>query len=264
MKSASVAKLGGVELEPAGEPDTSLRTLVEQVTLRRPVLISLDELHRGVLGELREIAVVLQHAIRERRPLAFCAAGLPSALNELLKDQGVTFFRRADRHMLGTVELNDVKTAFVEVITENGRTIADDVARAAATATGGYPFLVQLVGYHSWRQSPNRKAISIDDVRAGVEGANRRIGRLVIEPALNDLSAVDRTFLVHMAADPGPSRMNDLAARMHVDANYASQYRLRLISAGLIQPVRRGVVDFALPQLREWLRDHAAFDPAQP
>jgi len=40
--------------------------------------------------------------------------------------------------------------------------------------------------------------------------------------------------------------------------NYASQYRLRLIAAELIEPVRRGYVDFALPYLREYLRSHAA------
>ncbi len=35
-----------------------------------------------------------------------------------------------------------------------------------------------------------------------------------------------------MATDKGPSRMSDIAARMNTDANYASQYRLRLIAAG--------------------------------
>ena len=36
------------------------------------------------------------------------------------------------------------------------------------------------------------------------------------------------------------------------------QYGLRLIAAELIQPTRRGYVDFALPYLREYLREHVA------
>ncbi len=36
-----------------------------------------------------------------------------------------------------------------------------------------------------------------------------------------------------MASDGGPSIMADIAARMNSDANYASQYRMRLISADL-------------------------------
>ena len=63
-----------------------------------------------------------------------------------------------------------------------------------------------------------------------------------------------------MARDDGPSRMADVQRRLDVDVNYARQYRLRLIAAELIYPTRRGYVDFALPYLREYLRDHAAAD----
>jgi len=63
-----------------------------------------------------------------------------------------------------------------------------------------------------------------------------------------------------MAHDDGPSKMADIQQRLGVDVNYASQYRLRLIAAELIHPTRRGHVDFALPYLREYLREHAAAD----
>ena len=263
VQAASLGVVGGFELEQSTPAMQILRTMVEQVTLSTPVLITVDELQAGALGELRDLSVVLQHSIREGRNFAFCGAGLPSALDELLNDKGVTFFRRADRHTLGVVGLQSVAAAFESVISENGRTIGTDVAQAAAEATGGYPYMIQLVGYRAWRQHADRIAITLDDVNAGAEQANRRIGTLVLEPALSDLSAVDRTFLLHMATDKGPSRMSDIAARMSTDANYASQYRLRLIAAGLIEPAGHGRVRFVLPHVREWLREHAAFDTIQ-
>lgn len=61
-----------------------------------------------------------------------------------------------------------------------------------------------------------------------------------------------------MSEDEGPSRVADIQARLGVDVSYASQYRLRLVAAELICSTRRGYVDFALPYLREYLRDHAA------
>ena len=61
------------------------------------------------------------------------------------------------------------------------------------------------------------------------------MGSLVHEPALFDLSQVDRTFLAAMAVDAGPSRMADIATRLNSNPNYASQYRLRLIGAGMIR-----------------------------
>lgn len=44
------------------------------------------------------------------------------------------------------------------------------------------------------------------------------------------------------------------------ESDNARQLRLRLIVAKVIYPTRRGYVDFALPYLREYLREHAAAD----
>jgi hypothetical protein len=61
-----------------------------------------------------------------------------------------------------------------------------------------------------------------------------------------------------MAKDDGPSKMADIQRRLNVDGNFASQYRLRLIASELIESTRHGYVDFAVPYLREYLREHAA------
>jgi hypothetical protein len=55
--------------------------------------------------------------------------------------------------------------------------------------------------------------------------------------------------------------MSDIAARLDVDANYASQYRLRLIATELIAPAGHGRVDFTMPYLREYLREQGSSDP---
>jgi hypothetical protein len=60
-----------------------------------------------------------------------------------------------------------------------------------------------------------------------------------------------------MAKDDSPSRMANIQQRLGVDVNYASQYRLRLIADELIEATSRGHVDFAIPYLREYLREHA-------
>lgn len=62
------------------------------------LLITLDEIHHHVVLELREVATVLQHLVREEREIAFVGAGLPSAVSAVLNDDVLTFLRRADRH----------------------------------------------------------------------------------------------------------------------------------------------------------------------
>lgn len=76
--------------------------------------------------------------------------------------------------------------------------------------------------------------------------------------ALASLSAIDKTYLVAMAQDDGPSRTGEIARRLGDGPHYARVYRERLIAAEIIEPVGYGQVDFALPYLREYLRDHAA------
>jgi predicted MarR family transcription regulator len=50
--------------------------------------------------------------------------------------------------------------------------------------------------------------------------------------------------------------MTDIQQRLNVDDSYGSQYRLRLIAADLIEATGYGRVDFTLPYLREYLREH--------
>lgn len=218
------------------------------------LLITLDEIHRNQIGELRELTTTVQHAFREERELAFVGAGLSSTVSDVINDDVLTFLRRAERHALGAVDPAEVRRALEEPIAAAGRSVAGDALRALVEGARGYPFLIQLVGAQAWRLHPSAPDISVEDAHRGVANAVRRLGSLLHEPALAGISAVDRSFLVAMAHDDGPSKMADIQQRMEVDGSYASQYRLRLIAAELIRPVNHGHVDFAVPYLREYLR----------
>jgi hypothetical protein len=256
-----------VETHPAG---VGLRTQIEQLAglVQGGILFTLDEIHKARTPDLVIFCAEIQHAFREELPVAFVGAGLPKAVDEALTsaDSPLTFLRRADRHLLGSVDLEDVKTALQGPIEQGGRRISEEALQLAAEATkarnddggGGYPFLIQLVGYHAWNQHREVEEITVADVRRGISIARRKLGSLVLGPAVDDLSPVDKTFMLAMAQDDGPSKMRDLMERMQVDKNYASQYQGRLLKAGVIVKAGSGVVDFALPGMREYLRDHAA------
>lgn len=224
------------------------------------VLITLDEVHQNQIEELRELATVVQHAFRENRELVFVGAGLAASVSDVVNDDVLTFLRRAERHTLGSVARADVERAFREPIYAAGRSIGDQALQIMVDGARGYPFMLQLVGAQTWRLNPEAAEITVDDATRGVARARRRLGALVHEPALSAASDIDKSFLLAMAQDDGPSKMADIQQRLNVDVNYASQYRLRLIAAELIYPTRRGYVDFALPYLREYLRQHSAID----
>ena len=58
----------------------------------RGLFVSVDEMHMHAGADLRRLAEVLQHCVRQDRPVVFAGAGLPSALDEIFEAPGLTFF----------------------------------------------------------------------------------------------------------------------------------------------------------------------------
>ncbi|MFV0317035.1 MAG: AAA family ATPase [Microthrixaceae bacterium] len=85
--------LGGAtwETSEAHEGSPALRTLLTAACdllahNGAGLLLTLDEIHHQVVPELREVATVLQHLVREEREIASVGAGLPSAVSAVLND----------------------------------------------------------------------------------------------------------------------------------------------------------------------------------
>lgn len=257
--------LGAVNWDTTEEHPSrnGFRTQIEQlldllVPHETGLLITVDEVIPEAIADLTVIGTVLQHAFREERDLAFVGAGLPTNIAKLIEAPGLKFMQRADTHPLGSVSDEDVEDGLRVPITDAGRIIPSDLLERAVAATAGYPFLIQLVGANIWRLHPEVKQITDKDVVVGIAAARRRLGSLVHAPLLRDLSAIDKSFLLAMSQDDAVSRIADIAKRMGCDTNYAGQYRLRLVNTQIIAPVGRGKLDFAVPYLREYLREHAA------
>lgn len=227
------------------------------------VLITIDEIHGDVVDQIRPLTIALQHVQREEFDVAFVGAGLPAGIDEVLQDKGTTFLRRATLIELDSLTLDEALQALREPINVAGRSIAADALELAALASRGYPFLVQAIGSFAWAASPDEEEISLGAVRSAARRAHRTMGSSIHAPSLSRLSPTDRTFLAAMAHDPGPSRLGDVANRMGVDTKYASVYRQRLITAGLIEAPAWGRVAFTLPYLRDYLRDHVVASTLQ-
>ncbi|GAA3599074.1 hypothetical protein GCM10010968_16220 [Agrococcus terreus] len=220
------------------------------------VLVSLDEVARDSLDELRRIAVAVQHLMREDRRIAFVAAGVPAAVAAALEADGLTFVRRAQQVRLDTLTLAEARAAIAEPVRARGRTIDDDALELAARASEGYPYLVQSIGARAWEHRPERTAIDVAAVRRAVAIAHEAMGESVIVPALRGLSARDRDYLAAMAEDDVPAATADVARRMGATTGLAGRHRARLLDAGVVVVPERGAVDFAIPRMREHLRAH--------
>lgn len=262
----------GVTLEDAEKhsPKLTLRAaLTDLLTLQAEidrhlgqepvgVFITLDELHHSQRDEVIEFGTTIQHLVREDREIAVAMAGIPSAVKPLLaSDAGsnpVTFLRRANMIELGLVSDDESRRALEEPLLDLAFSWEPAALDQAVKACAGYPFMIQLVGQEAFLCREGN-AITASSVARSLPVARRKLGQLVHEPALADLSEKDRQFLAVMARNDGPTRTSDIADHLGVGASYVSVYRARLIEAGIIAAPSYGHVDFELPYLRDYIRN---------
>lgn len=267
IKGVTAAGFGvEFELDPNSDPAQGFRELLTELgrvldQRGTGLIITIDELQGGDLDEIRQFGAVLQHVTRrEQLPVAFAGAALAQIEETLLSDDVATFLQRCSRYDIDRLDSQATAFAIAGPIQQRGGTIDDEALGTAVEATSGYAFMVQLVGFHSWKAAPDPTAVvTVDDVATGIAEAERRIGRLVLAPTWRSLSDVDRRFLIAMARDDGPSRITAIAERLEVEDGYAGVYRHRLIKAGMIIATGKGRIDFAHHSTRQWLRTEAAY-----
>lgn len=245
------------------EVKAGLRALTEEITdylatHGTGLLFSIDDIGLDQVEEVAQVWAVVQHGFREGRDVAIVANCLGSVFDRLINVPGATFLRRAEQHILGPIATEDVIPGFVIPIKNNGRSITPETAEFAAEATGGYPYMIQLIGRFAWAEAPKQREVTLSHIESGIAAAKRRVGMLVLAPEIKDLSEVDKTFLLAMTLDTGRSKVSDVAKRMGVDGNYANVYRRRLLDTELIVEAGYGYVTFATPGVPEYLSEHAA------
>ena len=188
-------------------------------------------------------------------PMAFVGAGLPILEDTLLADASVTFLQRCARYEIGFLDPAAAWVALAEPVRQHGGHMAAEAVEHAVAVSQGYPFMVQLVGFHAWEAASDpASAVTLGDVVAGAETARRQIGQLVIGPMWRDLPQGSRRFLAALAEDDGSSQTSAIAARLGVSSGYASVYGHRLMKAGMVASAGKGRLDFALSAARQWIR----------
>lgn len=221
------------------------------------VLITVDEINPG-FPELIDLVADFQQFIREERDVALIMAGLSPHLDLLIKDKTASFFRRAFRRELRVIALADVRAAMEDTIKASGRKIAADALDIMAKSTDGYPIMIQLIGYHVWKQGAE-ETITENDVQRGIKSAEEDMRNMVLRATVGDITDAGLRFINAMLKDDGPSKISDIARRIGESDGYASKYRVELIKQGIIASVGRGKIEIVVPRLKEYLLSDDAY-----
>lgn len=243
--------------QPAARPTnwrTRMTDLLDTLSaFETGLLIVVDEV-RVDLDEMVQLAMVYQHFVREGRKVALLMAGLPSKVSALLRDDSVSFLRRAGYRSLGRIDDREILDALRKTVECAGRSITDDALAQAVRAIDGFPYMMQLVGYRMWEESPDATVISATDVERGAVLAAADIEHKILETTYRDLSKGDLRFLHAMLEDDGPSDVADIKERLGKKSNYVSQYKRRLMAQGILEDCGHGMLRIELPLFKDYLR----------
>jgi hypothetical protein len=220
---------------------------------KKGVLFLIDEV-QSTNPVMREFATTYQHLVGDDCNIALAMAGLPFAISSVLNDTILTFLNRAHKDHLEPLSLCDVSVFYSKVFADAGVTIEAGILEELVQATKGYPYLMQLIGYHVSQICEGQKSITRDAAETATINAKRQLEENLFLPCLRPLSTKETAFLKAMAVDHGPSSTKDIKERLGVASSYIQPYRKRLIAAGAIDSPSRGFLEFRIPYLGEYLR----------
>lgn len=255
LKGITLGQLFGVEWEPANATQANWRMYMTGIIDKLAetgigLCILVDEVRAGI-EEMEQLASVFQHFVREGKRVALIMAGLPHQASQLVSSDAVSFLRRATLVSLGRIDDADITDAFQQTIESGGKSISDNALKECVYAIGGFPYMMQLVGFRSWDTSKEKSQIDIDDAKCGILLAQSDLQRQVLIPTWASLSNGDRAFCYSMAR--GNNNAKAIAADMHKKPNYVSKYKQRLLEQGVIEQDVYANLKFSLPGFKEFV-----------
>ena len=249
-----------IDIEPergvadSGDLAVDLQELLESIGLaareaNTVLLLAVDELHEASPEDLAALNVALHNLGQDvfPVPVVFVGAGLPS-LPAVLADATSYAECLYDYRQIGLLDTASTADALTSPAHTNGVEWETDALDAVVTATGGYPFFIQICGSHVWSVRAT-DIITLDDAQIGIDAARAEVEQGLYQSRWERATPTQRAFMSAMAIDNDtPSSMAQLVARLQKKRTTdLSVNRRDLIRSGHIYTPERGLVAFTVP-----------------
>ncbi len=248
---------------PAGPPPSgSAFGLIQRLAgdaarRRRQVIVWVDEAHNATREDVVVLAAVMQELANVRRlPVAVWAAGLPEARHRWI--DAASPLERQRFTVVGNLGRDDAVAALAIPIREAGGVVDDEVVEQLAAASNGFPYVIQLIGYHAW-EAAGDGPLDADAARTGIRRAVDELQPQLFVARWRQLTPALRDYVAAAAEveDPATGLVSSsaVAQRLGMSTAQVSGRRDLLINTHqlLASPGRDQLV-FSQPGLAHWVR----------
>lgn len=242
-----VSKIGPLEIEDR------LGDLAElAVRAGSGVVFTLDELQEASRTAMKTFAAAIQAGVPQSWPFLVVGAGLLSIRQP---QRLTTYFERGEWRELGALDATATYVALEQPAADAGRPFQRPAADLLASASGGYPFAIQVYGDCAWRVSEGERHITLAAAeRALVDGALRLDSSLYAQ-RWADAAPLEREYLGAMAAaivHEGSVTGAEVARRLGRTPKQLSYLRSRLLEKGTVVSDGRSL-QFVVPGLAAYV-----------
>ena len=205
--------------------------------------------------DLKEFIGCYEFFIEEKFNVLLVMAALPEVIQELLNTEGTTFIRRARRELLNEIPFSLVHQTFAQVFQKAGFSVKGETIRELARFTKGYPFMIQLCGYHMWNclcdQMTDEEALT-----RTMQFALNDLYAYVIEPIYDSLTSREQDFLNAFVVGDKEAEVSisSVIERTGMIKQNVDTYKRRLLNYGLVHQPRRGMLSFTLPYMWAYIK----------
>lgn len=227
------------------------------------LLVTVDEIQKVPIEDVSSLCNAFQMASRKGHDIMLAVAGLPYAHGEIIRHEGCTYLRRAAHEELGLFPWEETDTALTGVFHGiKGLKIGQDFVNRLNQCSFGHPYLMQLLGYYlimqiNEEQPGKSHEVTKDEVDTTIENALLAYEQRALKPLVEELSAGDRNYLIHMSEsleDDRLARTSEIAKKAGSALSKMSKNRSRLIGHGIIAAPEHGKVMFCIPYLADYVK----------
>lgn len=217
-------------------------------------VIFIDEIQYMKESEFEALIEAIHRVNQKGYPIVIFAAGLPkiAKIAGSVKSYAERLF---DFVEIGSLNKKESALALIEPVKRFNTKYADEAVDKILDITQGYPYFIQEYGKWVWEEKQDKLFIDLETVNKAYEKFEHSLDKSFFKVRHDRATAREIKFMVAMSNCPKlPCTTKEVATLMNENVQSVSPLRAQLIHKGFIYAVKRGEIDFTVPQFDKYLK----------
>jgi hypothetical protein len=216
------------------------------------VVILVDEVQYVQKEDLSALIMALHKISQRKLPVLFFGAGLPQLAR--LAGEAKSYAERLFLYPeIDRLDRKSATQAIIKPAKAEGVFFDEEAIKIILHETQGYPFFLQVWGFHAWEIAPN-SPITADHAQKATRKAIAELDRGFFKVRYERLTTRQQKYaraMSELGAEPATS--TEVADLLGISVKQAAPIRDEVITKGMAYSPKRGRIAFTVPQFDAFL-----------